>query len=478
MATMTSESTSLDPNQDSEDAVAEATTPEQDRPPEESVPNQHAVDPERTTGADPDKAPAGDPDRSVDTSGAAAQPLTSPTMAEPIIVLDPDYEAPQAAPTPAASTLPPIASGSILHGNRPLREGASVEISQKALEQIRLHSESDMRTELGGFLLGTVRTRGDETTVEVRAALPAHSDDHGPIHFTFTADSWSIMHQERASLYPEYQVVGWFHTHPDLGVFYSGDDVVVHTVGFALPWHVGLVVDPIRLKVGWFGWFPKGERQELDKLAGYYEMTDLQQKAITPWSIESRSAVWATYSESELVYGHSDYGDVETVNGSALGGLGAFLGIIGIVMTILIWSLGYIPIRREFNELRETTVAIAESELISANAQGISNCGGDDLLFLAPTPGDWVPAGATIPVLVNAEIERAIGYRLLETTSTGLSNRTREVAYESGFEILGELAEYHVPSLSYGTQIELELVPDTLEASSDFCAITLYVGHP
>ena len=89
---------------------------------------------------------------------------------------------------------------------------------------------------------------------EVKAALPAVSSDHGPVHFTFSADSWARLHRDRTAHYAQLDIIGWFHTHPGLGVFYSSDDVVVHTAAFTLPWHVGLVVDPLGNHASYFGW--------------------------------------------------------------------------------------------------------------------------------------------------------------------------------------------------------------------------------
>ena len=81
--------------------------------------------------------------------------------------------------------------------------------------------------ELGGALLGHAYRYKTGVVVEVKAALPAVSSDHGPVHFTFSADSWSKLHRDRTAHYSNLDIIGWFHTHPDLGVFYSRDDVVV-----------------------------------------------------------------------------------------------------------------------------------------------------------------------------------------------------------------------------------------------------------
>jgi proteasome lid subunit RPN8/RPN11 len=41
-------------------------------------------------------------------------------------------------------------------------------------------------------------------------------------------------------------VVGWYHSHPNLGVFFSGIDRATQSAFFNHPYALGLVVDPIR----------------------------------------------------------------------------------------------------------------------------------------------------------------------------------------------------------------------------------------
>src|SRR5690606_16292040 len=90
-----------------------------------------------------------------------------------------------------------------------------------ALDDIQAHCLSNTDVEMGGVLLGHAYQHEQRVYVEVRAALPALTADHGPYHFTFTADAWAGIHRDRAVSHPSLDIVGWFHTHPDLGVFYS-----------------------------------------------------------------------------------------------------------------------------------------------------------------------------------------------------------------------------------------------------------------
>ena len=169
-----------------------------------------------------------------------------------------------------------------------------VVFSQLALRQIEGHGTSDLRRELGGVLLGHATQSGSTNMVKVAAAIPVQTDDHGPVHFTFTADTWAQLHKDREERYPKLDVVGWYHTHPDLGVFYSADDLVVHSAAFVLPWQVGLVLDPLRGEHCLVGWHLK-EGSNVDRdlagLPGYYELLDHQNSSAISWRF-SEAAIW------------------------------------------------------------------------------------------------------------------------------------------------------------------------------------------
>ncbi len=191
------------------------------------------------------------------------------------------FSTPEPAGTPPASPVapatsssrprgrPPLESGCILHGARPGESEPRIVVRQTALQQIAAHCAANLQAEVGGALLGYPYNHNQQSFVEVLAAIPAHSPDHGPVHFTFTADVWTQLERDRAT-YPNLEVVGWFHTHPDLGVFFSVDDVVVHSAAFTQPWQVALVVDPVRAEASFFGWQEDG----IGAIPGFYELTE------------------------------------------------------------------------------------------------------------------------------------------------------------------------------------------------------------
>jgi proteasome lid subunit RPN8/RPN11 len=70
--------------------------------------------------------------------------------------------------------------------------------------------------------------------------------------FRFTPNCWSAILQEQKEVYPKTQIVGWYHSHPNFGVFLSGVDLETQQDCFNQPWHIAVVYDPIRNNIGFF----------------------------------------------------------------------------------------------------------------------------------------------------------------------------------------------------------------------------------
>jgi hypothetical protein len=56
----------------------------------------------------------------------------------------------------------------------------------------------------------------------------------------------------RAALQPGEVVVGWFHSHPGIGAFFSGTDRRTQAGFFHHPFSLGWVIDPQRREQAWF----------------------------------------------------------------------------------------------------------------------------------------------------------------------------------------------------------------------------------
>jgi proteasome lid subunit RPN8/RPN11 len=69
---------------------------------------------------------------------------------------------------------------------------------------------------------------------------------------TFTHKTWDAALAEMAKIKPDAQFIGWYHSHPNFGIFLSDQDKFIQTQFFSTDGSVTIVVDPIRGKRGWF----------------------------------------------------------------------------------------------------------------------------------------------------------------------------------------------------------------------------------
>lgn len=126
--------------------------------------------------------------------------------------------------------------------------GHKVYFTRQAERVIDAHLDTE-DAELGGLLLGRVyRTRFTATSnypwiTVVEQALPSNEYSNSSVSLRMGAEVWS---RAGARLKNGLMVVGWYHSHPNLGVFFSGTDRATQSAFFNHPYALGLVVDPIR----------------------------------------------------------------------------------------------------------------------------------------------------------------------------------------------------------------------------------------
>jgi proteasome lid subunit RPN8/RPN11 len=137
--------------------------------------------------------------------------------------------------------------------------GAAVEITVIAhldvYAGIHQHAVESLPNETGGFLLGHVAFDSLRRSwhIEVDETLPVEPLSQDPVHFSFT---WRDVDRVRTHRESERKaLIGWYHTHPDIGIFLSETDLEkTHRVLFAEPFQLALVYDPVRGRAGYFFW--------------------------------------------------------------------------------------------------------------------------------------------------------------------------------------------------------------------------------
>jgi len=161
----------------------------------------------------------------------------------------------------------------------------SIYVTAKAFIRFCAHAGSDLQNEVGGWLVG--KWRADEESGQefliVHSVLPALYTRHGSAYLTFTQDSQVAMHAMMEERYPESELVGWYHTHPRMGVFLSSYDTWLHGNFFPHPWQVALVIEPVSATAGFF--IPDQEGV-LDnrRYYGFHELYNGRKSSVVHWT--------------------------------------------------------------------------------------------------------------------------------------------------------------------------------------------------
>jgi proteasome lid subunit RPN8/RPN11 len=160
----------------------------------------------------------------------------------------------------------------------------SVFITQKAYVRFCAHAGSDLDNEVGGWLLGKWRMdrKSGEQFIVIETVLPAQHTQHGSAFLTFTQESQVALHNLLQEDYPDKELVGWFHTHPRMGVFLSAYDTWLHHNFFPEMWQVALVIEPYSNRGGFFIRQADGS---LDPRAyfGFYELISKKKRSVVHW---------------------------------------------------------------------------------------------------------------------------------------------------------------------------------------------------
>lgn len=147
-----------------------------------------------------------------------------------------------------------------LLGNQSIAAGSLfVLLDQGAWQKIKEHAarflagaERGGALECAGLLAGHAYYDPDRqvTVVEVRAAVETQAESQGPGSVRIAPQDFHAARQQIDQ--QGMRVVGWYHTHPNYGIFLSSDDKLVIQSLFNASYHVALVYDPIRNEVGCF----------------------------------------------------------------------------------------------------------------------------------------------------------------------------------------------------------------------------------
>ena len=132
------------------------------------------------------------------------------------------------------------------------RDGMVVLLRKATNRKIRRHLKKN-EIELGGLLVGKIyRVEFNNRTAFITIitnSIPSENYDSTSVSLRMGAEVWDSAHN---LLDEKLMVVGWYHSHPGFGAFFSSIDRKTQQSFFYKPFHVGLVVDPIKREEKWF----------------------------------------------------------------------------------------------------------------------------------------------------------------------------------------------------------------------------------
>lgn len=201
-------------------------------------------------------------------------------MSSRVKLLDETTEAPIDEPMPLDCSLKWISSSED-------KVNALVDIffTQTAYTKCVEHTASHLDNEVGGVLVGELRvdSQRNRSYIVIQDIIPALFTAASGTHVTFTHDTLVDLNKHLENDHPGKRIVGWYHSHPRLGVFLSGHDVWIQKHLFSDSTQVALVVDPEYDKAGFFCW---QDDQVLDpaRYVGFYELSDFGDESIIEWN--------------------------------------------------------------------------------------------------------------------------------------------------------------------------------------------------
>ena len=114
------------------------------------------------------------------------------------------------------------------------------------------HLQTD-KVELGGLLVGRIYSIGDFNegikAVEICDSIPSEEFESNRVSLIMGTDVWNKARKNRSE---KQYVIGWYHSHPNLGAFFSQTDISTQSKVFNNSFNVGLVIDPQRNEERWF----------------------------------------------------------------------------------------------------------------------------------------------------------------------------------------------------------------------------------
>ena len=163
-----------------------------------------------------------------------------------------------------------------------LKPNVSVFVTRPAYIRVCVHACS-AEVEVGGALVGQwCQDQTGEQYIVVKHVLPARYTKQGAVYLTFTQDTIIDFHAQIDKRFEGDKIVGWFHTHPRMGVFLSEFDTWLHRNFFPEPYQVALVIEPYSATGGFFVRQMDG-KLDARQYFGFYELCHRTKRSVVYW---------------------------------------------------------------------------------------------------------------------------------------------------------------------------------------------------
>ena len=129
-----------------------------------------------------------------------------------------------------------------------LAAGVRIYMTNRCRRQAMSHVSSD-RNEVGGLLIGRAWAdagqggRGAPPVVLAERAVASAEYRNSAVSLEMGTEIWNRVNAQAVG---GSFVIGWYHSHPNLGAFFSGTDRRTQRAFFTQSYSIGWVIDPFR----------------------------------------------------------------------------------------------------------------------------------------------------------------------------------------------------------------------------------------
>jgi proteasome lid subunit RPN8/RPN11 len=135
-----------------------------------------------------------------------------------------------------------------------MRSAFRLHLAPEVHHGVEAHAKADPSVEICGVLVGQWGQDAQGPFALVTDYIRCDNAASKLAEVTFTHESWSQINHEMDTRYADKRIVGWYHSHPDFGIFLSDRDCFIHEHFFSGAGQVAYVVDPVRDLEGVFSW--------------------------------------------------------------------------------------------------------------------------------------------------------------------------------------------------------------------------------